>query len=120
MAKSSQKRGQNVSIKESDRLLPLNVVFRLMKEVLPDGCKISKETKENMNESVSEFIGFIVNQSSEEYMLKENRKTILPKDILNSLKDVDFDIFYDPVSLYYKELINQHDKPKKNNKSNKK
>jgi nuclear transcription Y subunit beta len=49
-------------IKEQDRLLPIANVARLMKKALPDSAKIAKDTKECVQECVSEFISFITSE----------------------------------------------------------
>jgi hypothetical protein len=48
--------------RESDRLLPIANITRIMKTALPDNAKIAKDAKECVQECVSEFIGFITSE----------------------------------------------------------
>ena len=52
---------------------------RIMKKVLPDHAKMSKEAKAALQECVSEFIGFITSEASDRLM-EEKRKTITGDD----------------------------------------
>ncbi|KAL3749388.1 hypothetical protein ACJRO7_010491 [Eucalyptus globulus] len=78
------------SIKEQDRLLPIANVGRIMKQVLPPNAKISKQTKETMQECVSEFIGFVTSEASEKCR-KERRKTVNGDDICCAMETMGFD-----------------------------
>jgi len=64
-------------IKEQDRLLPIANVGRIIKQILPQNAKFSKET---MQECVSEFISFVKSEASEKCR-KERRKTVNGDDI---------------------------------------
>ena len=65
--------------RDQDRLLPIANISRLMKRVLPDHAKMSKEAKAALQESVSEFIGFITSEASDR-LVEEKRKTITGDD----------------------------------------
>jgi nuclear transcription Y subunit beta len=52
-------------IQEQDRFLPIANVARIMKRVVPPSGKLSKESKECVQECVTEFIQFIVAEASE-------------------------------------------------------
>ncbi|XP_010045911.2 nuclear transcription factor Y subunit B-5 [Eucalyptus grandis] len=78
------------STKEQDRLLPIANVGRIMKQVLPPNAKISKQTKETMQECVSEFIGFVTSEASEKCR-KERRKTVNGDDICCAMETMGFD-----------------------------
>jgi len=67
-------------IKEQDRLLPIANVGRIIKQILPQNAKFSKESKETMQECVSEFISFVKSEASEKCR-KERRKTVNGDDI---------------------------------------
>lgn len=54
--------GYNFEVQEQDRWLPIANVSRIMKQALPENAKIAKETKECMQECVSEFISFITSE----------------------------------------------------------
>lgn len=102
-------------IKEQDRLLPIANVGRLMKRILPQNAKISKEAKETMQECVSEFISFVTSEASEKCR-KERRKTVNGDDICWALATLGFDNYAEPMRRYlhrYREVEVDH-----NNKVN--
>ncbi|KAH1041474.1 hypothetical protein AAZX31_09G045500 [Glycine max] len=86
----------NNIIKEQDRLLPIANVGRLMKQILPQNAKISKEAKETMQECVSEFISFVTSEASEKCR-KERRKTVNGDDICWALATLGFDDYAEPM-----------------------
>ncbi|XP_057778237.1 nuclear transcription factor Y subunit B-4-like [Salvia miltiorrhiza] len=88
---------------ESDRLLPIANVGRIMKKILPTSAKISKEAKETMQECVSEFIGFVTSEASERCH-KENRKTVNGDDICWALSSLGFDNYSDTMPRYLQRL----------------
>ncbi|KAK7329415.1 hypothetical protein VNO77_23582 [Canavalia gladiata] len=97
-------------IKEQDRLLPIANVGRLMKQILPQNAKISKEAKETMQECVSEFISFVTSEASEKCR-KERRKTVNGDDICWALATLGFDDYAQPMTRYlhrYRELEVDH------------
>lgn len=88
-ASSSNDEGAG-SCREQDRLLPIAIVGRIMKNILPPNAKISKEAKETMQECVSEFIGFVTSEASDKCR-KERRKTLNGDDICWALGTLGFD-----------------------------
>ncbi|XP_060181387.1 nuclear transcription factor Y subunit B-5-like [Lycium barbarum] len=93
-------------IKEQDRLLPIANVGRLMKQILPQNAKISKEGKETMQECVSEFISFVTGEASDKCQ-KEKRKTLNGDDICWAMGSLGFDDYVVPLKRYlhrYREL----------------
>ena len=48
--------------REQDRYLPIANISRIMKRALPANAKIAKDSKETMQECVSEFISFITSE----------------------------------------------------------
>jgi len=97
---------ENSGIREQDRLLPIANVGRIMKQILPPNAKISKESKETMQECVSEFISFVTSEASEKCR-KERRKTVNGDDICWALGSLGFDDYAEPLRRYlhrYREL----------------
>ncbi|XP_014498966.1 nuclear transcription factor Y subunit B-5-like [Vigna radiata var. radiata] len=104
------------SIKEQDQLLPIANVGRLMKQILPQNAKISKEAKETMQECVSEFISFVTSEASEKCR-KERRKTVNGDDICWALATLGFDDYAAPMRRYlhrFRELEQDHNNSKLN------
>ncbi|CAL9204755.1 unnamed protein product [Musa hybrid cultivar] len=93
-------------VKEQDRLLPIANVGRIMKQILPQNAKISKEAKETMQECVSEFISFVTGEASDKCH-KEKRKTVNGDDICWALNTLGFDDYVEPMKRYlqkYREM----------------
>lgn len=101
----------NDNMKElQERLLPIANVGRIMKRILPQNAKISKESKETMQECVSEFISFVTSEASEKCR-KERRKTVNGDDICWALGTLGFDDYAEPLRRYlhrYRELEVDH------------
>ncbi|KAA3456199.1 nuclear transcription factor Y subunit B-5-like [Gossypium australe] len=98
--------GNNVGFKEQDQLLPIANVGRIMKQILPQNAKISKEAKETMQECASEFISFVTGEASEKCK-KERRKTVNGDDICWALATLGLDDYAVPLKRYllrYREL----------------
>ncbi|XP_028776482.1 nuclear transcription factor Y subunit B-5-like [Neltuma alba] len=95
----SSSNNDNSGIKEQDRLLPIANVGRIMKQILPQNAKISKEAKETMQECVSEFISFVTSEASEKCR-KERRKTVNGDDICWALGTLGFDDYAEPLRRY--------------------
>lgn len=91
---------------DHDRLLPIANVGRIMKQILPQNAKISKEAKETMQECVSEFIGFVTGEASDKCK-KERRKTVNGDDICWAMGSLGFDDYAGPLKRYlsrYREI----------------
>ncbi|KAF4505165.1 hypothetical protein G6O67_007141 [Ophiocordyceps sinensis] len=96
-------------VKEQDRWLPIANVARIMKNALPDNAKIAKETKECMQECVSEFISFITSEAAEKCQ-QEKRKTVNGEDILFAMTSLGFENYAEALRVYlskYREQQNQ-------------
>lgn len=103
------------SIQEADRLLPINNVVKLMRDHLPDGCKISSDVKDRMNECVTELIGFVCNQASEEHMFPKKAKILQPQEILTSLDELDLGLYTKALELYCQKCLNINNSANNNN-----
>lgn len=94
-------------IREQDRYLPIANIARIMKNTLPENAKIAKDSKETVQECVSEFISFITSEASDKCM-QEKRKTINGDDLLWAMSTLGFDKYVEPLRLYltkYREAI---------------
>ena len=70
-----------------------------MKNALPTNAKISKDAKECMQESVSEFISFVTSEASDRCST-DKRKTINGEDILISLHALGFENYAEVLKIY--------------------
>ncbi|CAB4285337.1 unnamed protein product [Prunus armeniaca] len=77
-------------VDEQDGLLPIANVGRIMKQILPQRAKISKEAKQRMQECATEFLSFVTAEASDKCH-KENRKTVNGDDICWALSALGFD-----------------------------
>lgn len=105
---------QYEEIREQDRFLPIANISRIMKNLLPENAKIAKESKEAVQETVSEFISFITSEASDK-CLQEKRKTINGDDLLWAMSTLGFDRYVEPLKIYlnkYREAV-RGDKPLK-------
>ncbi|KAE8705566.1 Nuclear transcription factor Y subunit B-5 [Hibiscus syriacus] len=104
-------------VDEEERLLPIANVGRIMKQILPARAKVSKEAKQTMQESATEFISFVTGEASDKCR-KENRKTVNGDDICWALGALGFDDYGDAIVRYlhkYREL--ERDKATENKAS---
>ena len=84
-----------------------------MKNTLPENAKIAKDTKETVQECVSEFISFITSEASDK-CLQEKRKTINGDDLLWAMSTLGFDKYVEPLKEYlrkYREAVKQQPNP---------
>lgn len=99
--------GESEEVREQDRFLPIANISRIMKRALPPNAKVSKEAKETVQESVSEFISFITSEASDKCQ-QERRKTINGDDLLWALGTLGFEEYIEPLRLYltkYREHV---------------
>ncbi|KAL9244211.1 hypothetical protein vseg_018013 [Gypsophila vaccaria] len=105
-------------VDEGDRLLPIANVGRIMKSILPPTAKISKGSKETMQECVTEFISFVTGEASDKCH-KENRKTVNGDDICWALSTLGFDNYGEVITRYlYKYRESEREKANNNNTNN--
>ncbi|XP_060184653.1 nuclear transcription factor Y subunit B-6 [Lycium barbarum] len=87
------------TIREQDRFMPIANVIRIMRRILPPHAKISDDSKETIQECVSEFISFITGEANDRCQ-REQRKTITAEDILWAMSKLGFDDYIEPLTLY--------------------
>lgn len=78
-----------------------------MKNQLPENAKIAKDSKEAVQECVSEFISFVTSEASDK-CLQEKRKTINGDDLLWAMSTLGFDKYVEPLKIYlskYRETV---------------
>lgn len=86
-------------LRDQDRFLPIANISRIMKNVLPRNGKIAKESKECIQECVSEFVSFITSEASDK-CYQEKRKTINGEDIIFAMATLGFDNYIEPLKVY--------------------
>ncbi|XP_049373398.1 nuclear transcription factor Y subunit B-10-like isoform X2 [Solanum verrucosum] len=94
------------NLREQDRYLPIANIGRIMKKALPANGKIAKDSKDTVQECVSEFISFITSEASDKCQ-KEKRKTINGDDLLSALATLGFEDYIEPLKVYltrYREV----------------
>lgn len=94
-----QLRNCDFEIKEQDRFLPIANVTRVMKKALPTQAKLSKESKECVQECASEFILFVTSQAIDRCTL-EKRKTLNGEDILWAMFTLGFEHYAETLKIY--------------------
>jgi len=89
----------SVMLREQDRFLPIANVARIMKRGIPQNGKIATESRECMQECVSEFVSFVTSEASDRCH-QEKRKTINGEDLLFAMSVLGFDSYVEPLKLY--------------------
>ncbi|KAL2901550.1 Nuclear transcription factor Y subunit B-6 [Bienertia sinuspersici] len=79
--------------------MPVVNVVRIMRQALPSHAKVADESKEMMQECVSEFINFITSEANESCQL-EHHKTITAEDVIGAMSRLGFDHYVQPLSMY--------------------
>ncbi len=88
------------SMLKNEEYLPISNISKIMKSVLNPKLKISKEAKQLVEESVTEFICFITSEASEKCK-KEKRKTINSEDLLTVMNHLGFENYVVILKVYY-------------------
>ncbi|CCE88927.1 Piso0_001719 [Millerozyma farinosa CBS 7064] len=70
-----------------------------MKKALPQHAKLSKESKECIQECVSEFISFITSQAADRCKL-EKRRTLNGEDLLWAMYTLGFENYSETLKIY--------------------
>ena len=72
--------------------LPVAAIMRIIKAKLPDGVQIGKEAKTAFSKACSIFIMYVTTIAND--LAKESkRSTVTATDVLNALKELEFDDF---------------------------
>lgn len=83
--------------KLEDLNLPLTVVARIVKESLPDGVSISKEARTGLAKAASVFVLYVTSASTN-IVKNKKRKALTGQDVLDAIRDIEFDRFVEPLS----------------------
>lgn len=75
---------------EREERLPLSNVGKIMRAVLDERLKVSREAKLLMEECVGEFIAFVSSEAGDR-CLAERRKTVSAEDVLVVMRRLGFD-----------------------------
>lgn len=70
-----------------------------MKQALPPCAKLSRESKECMQECVSEFISFITSEAAHQCHV-EKRKTLSGEDVLLAMDALGFENYAEALKIY--------------------
>lgn len=89
----------DLDTREQDRFLPVANISRIMKKALPANAKVAKDSKETVQECVSEFISFVTSEASDKCQ-REKRKTINGDDLLWAMSTLGFEDYIQPLKLY--------------------
>lgn len=85
-----------------DEYLPIPSVIKIMRQVLPPHVEILDDSKEMMQECVSEFIAFVTRAANEKCH-RDSRRIIKPEDILSALGSIGFEYYVQPLTIFLKK-----------------
>ena len=101
--------------KPEDLNLPNSVITRIIKEALPEGVIISKETRSAISKAASVFVLYCTSCANN-FALQQKRKTLKDADVLSALEEMEFEHFLPNL----KEALDTFKKEKKNASEKKK
>ncbi|KAF1972982.1 histone-fold-containing protein [Bimuria novae-zelandiae CBS 107.79] len=73
-----------------DLNLPKSIVQRLAKGVLPPNTQVQKDALLAMSKGATVFVNYITNCAAE-HAARSGKKTVMPKDVLDALQELEFD-----------------------------
>ncbi|KAL1619983.1 hypothetical protein SLS56_009856 [Neofusicoccum ribis] len=77
-----------------DLNLPKTMVNRLAKGALPPNFNVQSVAQSAISKSATVFVNYLTAHASD-IAARQNKKTIHPKDVLDALKELEFDMFID-------------------------
>lgn len=83
-------------------VMPLAVVTRIMKSVLPKDVRIRDGAKKSVQQLVTEFILYVTAHASKK-CVDESRQKITGEDLIGAMKDLKFDDYIEPLTLHLKK-----------------
>ena len=87
-------------LRDQDRFLPITNLVRIMKKNLPPDAKISKDSKECIQDIASEFISFVSSEAAD-VCAEQKRKTINGEDIYTAMERLGFGVYLRPVKEFF-------------------
>eukprot|EP01112_Ceratiomyxa_fruticulosa_P023186 TRINITY_DN8768_c0_g1_i1.p1 TRINITY_DN8768_c0_g1~~TRINITY_DN8768_c0_g1_i1.p1 ORF type:complete len:192 (-),score=65.43 TRINITY_DN8768_c0_g1_i1:161-676(-) len=78
--------------------LPHAVVQRILKNALPDGVQVQKDAKLAVEKAAKIFINYVT-ACANDFALHSNRRTILSKDVLSAMEELEFADFIPKLKL---------------------
>ena len=97
-------------IREQDQYLPVANVYRCIRTGLPSSAKISHESKDLIQECVSEFCAFVGSEASDKCR-REGRKIMSGEDVTAAMKSLGFDGYADVLVAMLIHLRSVHRQP---------
>ncbi|CAG9824869.1 unnamed protein product [Phaedon cochleariae] len=89
--------------KLEDLNLPNASVHKIIKEALPDSVNIGKDARSALSRAASVFVLYVTSQASNEAQ-KVNRKTLVGKDVIKALEELEFENFIEPLEEALKDF----------------
>jgi len=99
-------------LKEQDMYLPKENIKKVMKKILPQGAKVSKEALECMQECTTEFILFVLGEAADITMAKK-KKTVGSDFIIEAMNNLSLDNYGNVMATYLEKYKKAMPKPKK-------
>nr|CAB3228027.1 CBF-2 transcription factor CBF/NF-Y/archaeal histone -2 [Phallusia mammillata] len=78
--------------KPEDLNLPTSVITRIIKEALPDGVIMSKESRAAISKAASVFVLYCTSCANN-FAMQQKRKTLKDVDVYAALEDMEFENF---------------------------
>ncbi|KAL1618921.1 hypothetical protein SLS54_007037 [Diplodia seriata] len=85
---------EDTGLSVEDLNLPKTMVNRLAKGALPPNFNVQSVAQSAVSKSATVFVNYLTAHASD-IAARQNKKTIQPKDVLDALKELEFDMFID-------------------------
>ncbi|KAB2569864.1 DNA polymerase epsilon subunit 3 [Lasiodiplodia theobromae] len=85
---------EDTGLSVEDLNLPKTMVNRLAKGALPPNFNVQSVAQSAISKSATVFVNYLTAHASD-IAARQNKKTIQPKDVLDALKELEFDMFID-------------------------
>lgn len=100
-----------------DLNLPLSVVYRLIKDAIPEGVNVSKEARSAISRAASVFVIYL-SSAATTVAKKGKHKLLTPQNVFDALNEIEFENFTEPLQESL-EVYRKSIRDKKENKKNK-